>query len=144
MKKDVLITVTGLLFMGKGDREEDYVDIILPGKYYRRGEKHFLLFEEQVEGSTLPIKNRMTLEPGRAEMKRSGFVNTDMVFLPKQGTRTWYMTPFGEIEMDIYTTQITMAEKEDELRADIRYRLILGGEEMDCFVKILAQSRGTA
>ena len=33
MKKEVLITVTGLLYTGDGEDEKDYIDVITPGLY---------------------------------------------------------------------------------------------------------------
>ena len=142
MKRNVLITVTGLLFTGTGEKEEDYIDVITPGKYYEREGRHFLLYEEVLEGVSDPVRNRITLIPGRAEMRKSGVIETEMIFIPKQETRTWYNTPFGQLEMQIYTSRITMTEREEELRVEIRYKLTIGGQDQDCFVKILVQPTG--
>ena len=140
MKKEVLITVTGLLYTGDGEDEEDYIDVITPGLYYYRSDKHFLVFDEQVEECDTPIHNVISIAPGRVEIKKSGVISTQMLFEPKKETRTWYATPFGQLDMEMYTRRITIQESENCIDTDIRYKLLMGGTaKSDCFVHIRVQ-----
>lgn len=142
MKKEVIVTVTGLLYMGSGEEESDYIDVITPGTYYEKNEVHYLFYEEMMEGYDEPVRNMISIEPDRVLLKKSGIVATYMEFLPKTRTQTWYSTPFGKMDMDIYTQRIRIRESEEELAVDIRYHLgLMGDERNHCFVKVLVQPR---
>lgn len=142
MNKDVLVTVSGLLYTGSGEDEEDYIDVITPGTYYMRRERHYLVYDEIMEGVEEPIHNLITVGPERVLLRKTGIVATQMEFLPKQMTHTYYSTPFGKIDMDIYTQRIQIRESDEELAVDIRYRMGLAGTEKNhCFVKILVEPR---
>ncbi|MBR2591947.1 MAG: DUF1934 domain-containing protein [Oscillospiraceae bacterium] len=144
MKKEVLITVTGLIYTGDGDNENDYIDVITPGKYYFRNGSHVLVYEEILEGCEAPVRNFLTVSPEQVSMRKSGIVFSQMEFVPGKPTRALYGTPFGELELDIETKSIDISEGEDGIRADIRYVLTVNGiQRNNCFVKILVQPTGT-
>ena len=143
MKKNVLITVTGLLYTGSGEDERDYIDVITPGQYYYRDERHYLVYEEQIEGCEIPIRNLITISPGRVGIRKTGVVSTEMSFEPNRETGTWYSTPFGRLEMTIYTQRICMRETEENIDVEVRYRLLVGGNHhSDCFVRIRVEPQG--
>lgn len=143
MKKSVLITVTGLLYTGSGEDERDYIDVITPGQYYFRDEKHYLVYEERIEGCDLPIRNLVTVSPGRVRIRKTGIVSTEMSFEPKKETGTWYSTPYGRMEMSVFTHRITIKETEENIDAEVRYRLLIGGtQQNECFVRIRVQPQG--
>ena len=143
MKRDVLITVTGLLFTGNGEDEKDYIDVITPGLCYSRGEEIFLFYEEQMEGFEEPVRNRVSLRPGRAVITKKGLVTAEMIFEPGKNTTSWYSTPFGKLDLSVHTSRISLKESPDRIEADIRYELFLnGGQANRCFVKILVQPQG--
>ena len=55
MDKDVWVSVAGLQF---GDNPEgDRIEIITPGSYYKKKDKHYLLYDEVIEGSDEVTKN---------------------------------------------------------------------------------------
>ena len=144
MKKDVIVTVSGLLYVGKGEDEQDYIDVITPGRYYEKNDRHYIVYDEVMEGLEEPVHNLMSIAPDRVMLKKSGMIATQMEFCPKQHTDTYYSTPFGRIDMDIYTQRIRIQESEDEINVDIRYHLGLGSQEKEhCFVKVKVQPQGT-
>ena len=47
MTKDVLITISGIQMM---DEEDSDVEMIVRGDYYQKNGKHYILYEEVMEG----------------------------------------------------------------------------------------------
>ncbi len=140
MDKNVLVTVTGLLFTGSGEDEKDYIDVITPGQYYRRDDRHYLIYDEMLEGCDTPIHNLIIIAPEKISIRKNGVVATEMVFRSRQTTNTYYSTPFGNLDLSVTTRRIDVTVKEEQIEADIRYRLTINGEQKnDCFVKLLVQ-----
>ena len=54
MTKDVLITIRGVHTM---DEEDNDVEMIVRGDYYQKNGKHYVLYEELLEGFKEPVKN---------------------------------------------------------------------------------------
>ncbi|MCI8598235.1 MAG: DUF1934 domain-containing protein, partial [Lachnospiraceae bacterium] len=55
MTKQVLLTIAGLQYMG--EEMNDPVEIVTAGDYYNRNGKHYVLYDEVVEGCTGHIQN---------------------------------------------------------------------------------------
>jgi len=143
MKKDVLVTVTGLIYTGDGEDEKDYIDVITPGKYYQKEGRHILVYEEMLEGCDEPIRNFVTITPDHVKIRKSGIVCSEMEFRTGETRTAFYSTPFGELEMSAETSSVTLKEREEELLADIRYTMTINGiQKNNCFVKILVQPKG--
>ena len=142
MKKDVLITVTGLIYTGDGEDEKDYIDVITPGKYYLKEDRHFLVYEEMLEGCDEPIRNFVTIMPDYVKIRKTGIVCSEMEFRTGESRTAFSSTPFGELQMETDTSAVTLAEEEEQIRADIRYVMTVNGvQRNNCFVKILIQSK---
>lgn len=55
MTKEVLVSLKGLQL--SPDEQSDAVEVIAPGEYYLRNDKHYILFEEAIEGEHEVSKN---------------------------------------------------------------------------------------
>ena len=74
MTKEVLIKISGLQFAG--DTENEPVEIITSGDYYKRNGKHYILYDEVMEGFTETTKNIIKL-------------NEDMLDITKRALPTY-------------------------------------------------------
>lgn len=79
MKKDVWVSICGLHFT---DEEQDPTEMITSGEYYFRNGKHYILYEEAVEGFQEKIKSRVKISGDSVEIIRKGVNNVHMVFRP--------------------------------------------------------------
>ena len=50
MTKDILLTISGLQFQAQEDGDGEPVEVITPGDYYKKNEKHYVLYDEVMEG----------------------------------------------------------------------------------------------
>ena len=60
MTKDVLITISGIQMI---DEEDSDVEMIVRGDYYQKNGKHYILYEEMMEGFTGKVKNVIKISP---------------------------------------------------------------------------------
>lgn len=74
MTEDILISVRGLhtLDIEQEEEETDELEMTMPGKYYFRNGKHYVLFEETDEESQSVVKNRFKLSEDRLEISKKG------------------------------------------------------------------------
>ena len=143
MTEEVLISVKGLHTME--DTQKDEVEVISAGKYYKRNGKHYVLFEETVEGSGESINSRIKLAGERTEGCQKGAVNSQLVFERNRKNESWYGTPYGNMLAGIRVKDMKMEESEDIIKASVDYSLELNYEHMaDCSlqVKIVAKDSG--
>ena len=141
MTKEVWITVCGLQNGPETDGEP--IEITTAGEYYYKNEKHYILYEEVMEGEIHTTKNRIKIAPGMLELKKNGVVNVHMLFEEHQKNVTHYHTPYGSLEMGIDTKQVEICENENELTVKVDYALEMNQEFVaDCNIKIVVQSKG--
>jgi len=143
MTKDVLVTVCGL----QNGPETDGVPIEMTtaGEYYYKNNKHYILYEEVMEGETKTTKNRMKVSDGMVELTKSGIVNVHMLFEENKKNITHYYTPYGSLNMGIDTKQVLIEEAEDEMHIFVFYGLEMNGEFVaDCDIRIIVKSKGKA
>ena len=70
MTKDVVVSLKGLQLAP--DQQSDAVEVIAPGEYYIRNNKHYVLFEEIMEGETQTLKNMLKFNDNYLEFTRKG------------------------------------------------------------------------
>lgn len=120
MTKNVIIVIKGLQFM---DNDNDSVEFITNGLYYHRNGRHYVLYDEIVEGYSEPVKNTIIFNDDKFEMIKKGVINTHMTFEEKKKNSTYYELPFGNIMIETNTKQVDVRECENEINVMIKYGL---------------------
>lgn len=144
MTKEVLLKISGLQFMAdnSGEGEPEPVEIIAPGEYYYKNGKHYIFYEEVMDGFDSVTKNVLKLQEGSLEITKKGTSNVHMVFEKDKKNMTCYSTPFGSMMMGIDAKSISVEESGETLSADIRYALDINYEHLaDCTIKLFVQSK---
>ena len=59
MTEEVLVTIKGMQMMPE---DQDEVEIVTSGKYLKKGNKHYITYEEVVEGMEGTIQNLIKLD----------------------------------------------------------------------------------
>ena len=143
MTKDVVVSLKGLQLAP--DQQSDAVEVIAPGEYYIRNNKHYVLFEEIMEGETQTLKNMLKFNDNYLEFTRKGPMSVHMIFEKGKKNLTYYYTPFGSIQIGIDATSIEVKETEDEIRAEVKYALDVNYEFVgDCHINIAVKKKGAA
>lgn len=144
MTKDILLKISGMQFTAdNGDPDEpEPVEIIAPGEYYFKNGKHYILYDEFMEGFDTVTKNVLKLQQDSLEITKRGSSNVHMVFEKDKKNMTCYSTPFGSLMMGIDARSISIQESEEELHAQIEYALDVNYEHLaDCSIQLHVQSK---
>ena len=132
MTKDVLLSISGLHYDVAGVTEEDEnepIEVITPAAYYFKNGKHYVIYDEVVEGMPGTIKNKIRIaEDGKLEIMKSGLANTHMIFEKGKINMTEYETPYGELLVGIHTKEMTVKSEEKIIDVHVNYELDVNGE----------------
>lgn len=141
MTKEVIVTIRGLQNGPQTDGEP--IEMMVVGEYFFKNNKHYILYEEVMEGETQPIKNRIKISNGQMELTKNGVVNVHMVFEEHVKNITHYHTPYGTLTMGIDAKKVEIIESEDEMNISVLYGLEMNEEFVaDCNISIHVRSKG--
>lgn len=141
MTKEVLLTLQGLQF-DQREVDSDKIEMVTVGDYFKKNDRHYVVYEEITEGFEQPTKNRLKFSDHMVELTRNGLVNVHMVFQENKKNMSNYNTPFGQILVGIDTKRISIDEKEDNIVVDVDYALDINYEFLsDCHIKIDIRSK---
>ncbi len=141
MTKEVLITICGL--QNGPDADGEPIEMTTAGEYYYKNGKHYVLYEEVMEGENKPTKNRIKIAPGLLELTKSGVVNVHMLFEENCKNITHYYTPYGVLQMGLDTKLVHIEEEENEMQVAVDYALEINQEfAADCNIRISIKSKG--
>lgn len=139
MNKDVLISIKGLHF-DVSDTPED-LEIFQPGQYYKRGDMHYIVYEEPIEGTEYTTKNMIKFDNTSMTLTKKGVINTSMIFETSQKNLSNYATPYGNLVIGIDTHSISIENNPEEIRLIISYSLDINYEYLsDCTITIVAKN----
>lgn len=147
MTKEVLLTISGLHFdtFSEGTDEENVpIEVITPATYYLKNGKHYILYDELVEGMLGTIKNTIRISgDSKLEMKKSGITNTNMVFEKEKINVTPYDTPYGEMMVGVYTKDMKVTVEEQNIDVAVSYALDVNNEKVaDCNIVLNIKANG--
>ena len=145
MTKDVLLTISGLHYDEFSGREDDNepIEVITPAAYYLKNNKHYIIYEEVVEGMPGSIKNKIRISgEDQLEILKSGLSGSHMEFEIDKLHMTPYDTPYGEPLIGIYTKDLKVEESDDRINIRINYELDINGDKVaDSEIKMCVKAK---
>lgn len=140
MTKDVLIKISGLQFAGEED--SDAIEVITSGTYYLKNGKHYILYEEVMEGTTEVTKNVIKLGTNTMEVTKKGETTVHMVFEKDKKNVSYYYTPFGSLLIGIDAKDVQIEETEHDIHVAVKYGLEINYEHTaDCNINVSVKSK---
>ncbi len=136
MTKDVLITISGaheaaeLEFQSDSADGRDNIEVISRASYYKKGDTHYVFYDEPVEGSTQIIKNKIQYKDGKLEIIKTGLTNSHLTFENEKINVSNYDTPYGQLIVGTHTRLLTVDETEEEILISVDYELDINGAKM--------------
>ncbi len=139
MKKEVLLSISGLHML---EEEDGDVEVVTAADYYERGGKHYVLYEEVLEGMEGHISNTIKIGEDSLEVLKRGLTNTRMIFEKGKKTLSRYHTPFGMLELGIFTKSMKAEESEEKIEVAVDYLLEVNAEQLaECHIKMHIRPR---
>ncbi len=140
MTKDVLISVSGMQF--GPDVNGEQIEVITKGNYYKKKDKHYLLYDEVMEGMDGVTKNLIRFDSKVFQLTKSGVTNVNMLFEENKRNITNYITPFGSITIGVDAHNIDVEETKDQIRIKIDYALDVNYEHLaNCEIRMDISSK---
>ena len=141
MTKEVLLSIKGLQMSPEDG--EDTVEMIAPGEYHFRNDKHFVLYDEVMEGQDEVTKNIVKFQDDYMEITKKGPCSVHMIFEKNKKNVTYYYTPYGSLLIGIDAHKVQIEEKEDIILARVEYSLEINCEHIaDCDINIEVRPKG--
>lgn len=127
--KDIMLRIVGKSLVG--ELEEDQMEFVTEGKFYKKGDALYIVYDESELSGMPGCKTSLKLKADSIRMKRFGSaISHDTVMEFEKGKRYegYYETPFGHFEMELLTNSIeNNVSKEGTGKIDIDYHISLKG-----------------
>lgn len=137
MTKEVIISINGM-HRSDGDMVIDKTHM---GNYYLKDGVHYVFFEEVSDDGSM-YKNSVRISESKVEVSKKGDVSYRMIFEASKNNVSYYHTPFGTMEVHIFTENIEIKEEESSIGVKVDYALEIDGEHMaDCKAAIEISSK---
>ena len=144
MKKDVLVSISGKHVDIMDDPVEGYevgdddIEVVTPASYYCRNGKHYILYDEVLEGMAGTIRNKIKISGTDClEIMKSGVSSSHMIFERNRKNLTYYRTPYGQMLIGVNTRKMEISVGEDKIDVLVDYELDVNHEPMaDCKIKM--------
>ena len=151
MTKDVLVSITGIqteIVIGKKREPQttEPMEIITPAVYYKKNNKHYIIYDEPVEGTSEIIKNKIKITDNKViEIMKSGVSNSHMTFEKNKKNCSIYQTPYGEMTLEVDTSEMEIKESDNKMLITLAYQLDVNHEPLaECNITMNVSSKGTA
>lgn len=140
MTKDVIISISGLQFAEEIGK--DPVEVVVNGEYYFKNGKHYVVFDEVMEGFKERTKSVMKFKDDLLDITKKGLTNVHMIFEENKKNLTYYGTPFGNLLIGISTKNVELKEREEALDLTVGYTLEVNYEYLaDCLITMNIKSK---
>jgi len=148
MTKDVILSISGLqLEVLEEETDNESIEVIAPASYFFKDGSHYIFYEEVAEGISGVTKNKIKITDNRlVEIRKTGMVNTQMVFEKDKKNLTYYDTPYGQLMLGVDTTYMKVNETENDIDIRIEYDLDINHSPLaECVVRmnVKAKDSGT-
>jgi len=127
--KDIILKIIGKQL--SSDMEEVQLEFMTEGQFYEKDKSRYLIYDES-EFSGMPgCQTKLELTGDRIKMSRLGAgigMDTQIEFTKGKRYTGYYETPFGAVEMEVLTNDITNNLSSDGTGSvDIDYHISLKG-----------------
>ena len=142
MTKDVLVSLSGLQ-IAEGQQSEN-MEVISKGEYFFRNGKHFVIYDEIMEGTSEALKTKIKFTNDTLEVLRQGEMSVHMIFETGKKNITYYYTPYGSLQIGIDAKDIMVEETEELINVEVSYALDVNYEYVgDCKIRLTVSPKGS-
>lgn len=150
MEKQGTPVLLTLLATSKNERGEanEPIRLMTTGELKKAPSGYMLRYQEsqtdENDGSVLTQDIILMLQEGRVTMTRLGDYGTSMVFVKDRRFEGAYRTPFGELEMALFATQVHVNVGPEKGSVHLEYQLDIQGGFASMHTMQLEYSAGEA
>lgn len=149
MTKEVLVSISGKHIDIMNDPAagyesgDDNIEVVTPANYYCKNGKHYIIYDEVLEGMAGTIRNRIKITGNDCvEIMKSGASSSHMIFERNRKNQTYYRTPYGQMLIGVNTKNMEVSVDDDRINVQLDYELDVNHEPLaDCRIKVNVMSK---
>lgn len=134
MKDKVYIKIKGLLQQSQAlakDTEDDNIEVISVGKYTKRAGKEYVKYEEVYDGESDKSINLIKFSDDCVEVTKKGAITTCLEFARNKRTMSCYNTPYGSINLGVFTSVLDIQREEDRIYIYLEYTMEVNDQQVN-------------
>ena len=111
------------------EEQEDVMELVTDGKYYKKGNSVYLVYEESELSGAEGCITTLVVKDAQVKLRRYGASTQELQFEKGKKFTGLYETPIGFVDMEIVTNNINNTIEEDgsKGRITIDYEISLKG-----------------
>ena len=125
MDKKILLTIKGSHHSIEG--ENSSIELITEGRLFTKDDIYYIEYEESEISGMQGTKTLISVQDDSIMMERSGTHSSQFWFEKGRKYINSYNTPFGVMQMEIYSTKVKHDLNDSEGKLDLKYQLALKG-----------------
>ena len=131
MKEQIIPVLVTLSGTSDASGQDDTIRVMTKGQLRLTPSGYMLRYQETQtddgDGSVMTQDIILNMQPGRVSMTRLGDYGTTMVFVKDTRFEGKYRTPFGDLDMALYATQVQTELSPEKGCIRLKYQLELQG-----------------
>ena len=129
---DMTKTTQNIMVNIRGSQADEYDDSTM--ELYTEGMlthdgKYIIEYDESEISGMENTRTSLTVEGDRVQLRRTGAVETEFVFLKSRVFEAAYETPFGMMQMSVLPTQILSELSEEKGKINLEYVIRIGDQQ---------------
>lgn len=136
MKDKVYVKIKGISLEEQREdsviaEEKDNIEVISVGNYKSSNGKEYIKYEEVYDGADQKSLNLIKISEDRVEVSKRGAITTCMEFVKNKKTVSCYNTPYGSINISIFTSVMDIEREEDRIHIILEYTMEVNEQQMN-------------
>ena len=100
------VVITGIQDYEGQTSGDDKLELTAEAEFYKEDGKYFIEYDEELISDCVASHTKVEIGKDYVSMHRSGDVRTEMLFMLERQTSSLYDTPYGSLQINIYTSKI--------------------------------------
>lgn len=140
MGQQVIVKLRGIQYDESGSGP---VEVISCGERYEKNGKVYVVYEEVAQDEL--VRNTIKISDDEIDIIKRGSRGTHLVFREGQNSVTYYSTPFGELEIGIVTSSLSVIRTGGKMEIRILYDLNINNSHIsECIVDMSIEDKDVA
>lgn len=105
-------------------------EMMIEGVVAERGGSEYITFKQFDPNYNVTIGNMVKIKNGVVTVKRSGAIESTMVFDKEKPYTTQYETPYGQLDIYVTTREVESQIVQDSVKLKISYEMMMQGKKI--------------
>lgn len=127
MEKKALISISSM----QKSRMDDKIEVLTPGSYFKKMDSYHVEYEETEISGMEGTRTLLEIFPDKLSLIRQGTTSATMEFEKNNNYITMYNTPYGAMELEIHTRDLTVDVNDEGGEIFVKYNMKISGQKAE-------------